>query len=141
MVAATRDLGSSQRIGSFYELPPRAGFTHYIGTLAGDKAGEATPGAADITIKRIGVVEGIRGPQGAPIGIKISTDPTKEYGPFQNSAAGDALTDADAGVDVYVVDNQTLAKPAPPTPVHGRVTCPASRRKVSFFERRRSKPC
>ena len=110
MTAATQDLGSSQRIGSFYELPPKAGSTFYIGTLAGDKAGEAVPVTADVLIKRIGVVEAVRGPQGAPNLIKISTDVTKEYGPFQNSAAGDALTDADAGADVFGVDSQTLAK-------------------------------
>jgi hypothetical protein len=110
MTAATQDLGSSQRIGSFYELPPKAGTTHYIGTLAGDKAGEAVPVTADVLIKRIGVVEAVRGPQGAPFLVKVSVDSTKEYGPFQNSTAGDALTDADSGVDVYGVDNQTLAK-------------------------------
>lgn len=110
MTAATQDLGSKQRIGTFYELPPKAATTHYIGTLAGDKAGEALPVVADVLIKRIGVVEAIGGPQGAPTRIKVCVDPTKIFGPFANSTAGDALAEADVGAIVYGVDNQTLAK-------------------------------
>lgn len=110
MAAATKDIPTRWQESGTLHLPPKAGESLHVGTLAGEISGEAVALTADTDIIRVGVIVGYSGPEDAKTQVEISRVVGRVYGPFQNSAAADQLADTDVGATVYGVDNQTLAK-------------------------------
>lgn len=110
MVALTADRNTPTRKTDLVEKPAAAAKTFFAGALAAlDANGRITPGAVATTLKGLGRVEvfvdNAAGAAGA-VTVKVRRGTFR----WTNSAAADAITDADIGTDCYIVDDQTVAK-------------------------------
>ena len=107
MAALTAARNTLAREGRVFDFARAASVTCYpgaIGCLNG--SGLATPGAAATTLLAVGrVVEQCLDNAGAAR-VKMERGTFK----FGNSASGDAITNAEYGKAVYIVDDQTVAK-------------------------------
>lgn len=106
-LAAPRDTAQMQR-GGPYQFTVAAGVTVYNGALVAlNASGLAVPGSVATTLTAVGRAE-IVGALSAGPGELVNVRP----GIFRwaNSASGDAITAADFGKTVYIVDDQTVAK-------------------------------
>ncbi len=110
MAAATNDRNTLEVVPGFRELPAAAAKKFFAGALVcADASGRATPGAVATTLRGIGrcerQVDNLAGAAGA-VTVRVKTGTFL----FANSSSGDAITNADIGLDCYVVDDQTVAK-------------------------------
>lgn len=98
--------------GDTFAVPLAADAVAYSGALVcrdTADAGLGKPGAASTTLKPIGValsrVDNTGGADGA-----ISVTVRRGTFRFKNSAAADAIAEADIGGTAYIVDDETVAK-------------------------------
>ena len=110
MAALTADRNTPTRKSDLIERPAAAGLTYYAGALAAlDANGRIVPAATATTLRGLGRIERyVDNEDGANDAVTVPV----RRGTFRwsNSAAGDAITAADIGVDCYIVDDQTVAK-------------------------------
>ena len=109
MAALTADRNTPRAQGDLLELPMKGATTIFAGSLAClTAAGFAVPGSVATTLLAVGRAEEQKTNDGADgaATIKIRRGAFR----FANSAAGDAITWADYGKQIYVVDDQTVAK-------------------------------
>lgn len=102
-LSAARDTPMMGRGGEFFEFTVAAGVTIYPGALVVlNASGDARPGGVATTYTAAGRAEA-----GALAGEKVTV--RRGIFRFGNSAAGDAITKANWGKTVYVVDDETVA--------------------------------
>ncbi|WP_031438181.1 hypothetical protein [Methylobacter tundripaludum] len=100
---------TKERLGDIEEYPVKAATTCYQGGMAVLNAGYAAPGTAATGLVAIGRFEETAdNSAGAAGAIKARVKRGKFL--FANSAAGDAIAQADVGAACYIVDDQTVAK-------------------------------
>jgi hypothetical protein len=81
----------------------------YTGSLVVNDAGVAAPGRTAATLVALGVAEeDVDNSAGAAGGKKVTC--RRGVFPFANSAAADAITNAESQKVCYIVDDQTVAK-------------------------------
>lgn len=110
MAALTGPRNTATRDGKKYAAPAAAAKKFFAGGLVMiDAAGNATPGATALNLKKGGrmcdTVDNLSGAAGAK-----TVEFEKGLFRFNNSSAGDAITRAEIDTDAYVVDDQTVAK-------------------------------
>lgn len=109
MTALAAARNTKERTGDVLDFPVKASTQCYQGGLAVLNAGYAAPGTTATGLKAVGRFEAeadnSSGADGA-IRARIKRGTFK----FANSAAGDAIAQADVGADCYIVDDQTVAK-------------------------------
>lgn len=104
MVALTAARQTPQRGNSLHRFTVAATFTVFEGSLVMvNSSGLARPGATATGMTCVGRAE-----NGAAAGQAV--DAKRGVFLWANSAAGDAITDADYGATVFIVDDQTVAK-------------------------------
>ena len=116
----------TQRMGSpvnNYQIGVKSGVTIFQGALVILAAGFARPGregqgadnaakAADAaTYQAVGVAQETVTGSGADGDVKVNVQECQWL--FKNSASGDAITAAEIGKTVYIVDDETVAKTSP----------------------------
>ncbi len=105
MAALSADRNTPQRAGDQFQFPHAAGVTIFRGALVAlNAAGAVVPGSAATTLKALGRAE--TGTADDPNVVNVRRGCFR----FDNSAAGDAITNADYGATVYIVDDHTVAK-------------------------------
>jgi hypothetical protein len=111
MAAATKDRDTQEVTGRFRSFPFAANAKVWAGTIAVlDASGNLNKGSTAATLKCVGVFDQPYDNTGGAAGA-ISGDVKRGiFGPFANSAAGDAIADVDIGSTCYIVDDQTVAK-------------------------------
>lgn len=105
----TQDRNTPRAQGDVLEPPMNGGSTIFAGSLVClDATGFAVPGATATTLLAVGRAEEQRVNAGADgaVTIKVRRGTFR----FANSAAADAISWAEYGKQVYVVDDQTVAK-------------------------------
>jgi hypothetical protein len=109
MTALAVARNTKERTGDICDFPVKASTKCYQGGLAVLNAGYAAPGTTATGLKAVGRFEdeadNSSGADGA-IRARIKRGTFK----YANSAAGDAIAQADVGADCYIVDDQTVAK-------------------------------
>jgi hypothetical protein len=109
MSALTQARNTPQRLGEVSGFPVKGGATVYLGALVVLAAGFAAAGSVATGLVAIGraeeTVDNAAGNDG-DLTVQVRRGVFK----FANSAAGDAIAQADVGADCYVVDDQTVAK-------------------------------
>lgn len=108
MAALTAARNTKERIGEVFDFPVKGSTTCYGGGLAVLNAGYAAPGTAATGLVAIGRFEESVANTGADGAVKVRVK--RGTFKFLNSAAGDAIAQADVGADCYIVDDQTVAK-------------------------------
>lgn len=110
MTALAGDRNTPERSGDHREIGAAAGAVLYAGAMAAvNAAGFAVPVTSAVGLKGAGRVENRIDNTGGAAGaqrVKIRAGIFR----YANSAAADALSQADIGSDVYGVDDQTVAK-------------------------------
>ena len=110
MAALTSGRATQERDGVHYRGPVAADVVCYEGGLAcRDAAGNLTPGAVDDALVAVGIFTA-RADNTGGAAAAINAEYKSGVFAFENSAAADAITKADIGSAVYVVDDQTVAK-------------------------------
>jgi hypothetical protein len=109
MAALTLARNTPERSGDVLGYPVKASVKPIQGGIAVLSGGYAAPGTAATGLIAIGrfdeTVDNSAGSNGdASVRVKRGTFK------FGNSAAGDAIAQADVGADCYIVDDQTVAK-------------------------------
>ena len=108
MTATTNERDTQERRGDTEQYPLAAGFASLKGTIAVLQNGYLTAGVTATGLvavgrfnKSISNASGLAGAMSAPI----------NRGKFRwfNSSGADLITQANVGVDCYIVDNQTVA--------------------------------
>lgn len=91
------------------QLPMKAATRVFQGSLVVLNAGYAAPGTAALNLVAAGVaqttVDNTAGANG-----DLNVDVESGVYPFANSSAGDLIGATEVGLDVYIVDDQTVAK-------------------------------
>lgn len=108
MAALSTARNTPERAGEVFGFPVKGSTTVYQGSLVALNAGYAAPGATAtgrIAVGRAEETVANAGSDGA-VAVNVKRGVFK----FGNSAAGDAIAQADAGADCYIVDDQTVAK-------------------------------
>ncbi|ESQ78505.1 hypothetical protein [Asticcacaulis sp. YBE204] len=110
MAAATKERKTDIRDGGYLKPPMAAGVKIYKGTVVvRTSAGYARPGRTSTTDKVLGIAqETVDNTSGSNGDKRITV--RKTVANLGNSASADALTIADIGNEVYLVDDQTVAK-------------------------------
>lgn len=107
MTAATQDRQTKGRDGQGFEFQAALNTTIYGGTIVClNASGLAVPGATSTALKAVGVA------QSNVVNGATGTDRVKVYRGtylFNNSTAGDAITNAHYGQDCFIVDDNTVA--------------------------------
>lgn len=111
MTALAADRTTPKRIAQRLSLPVAASSLIYAGALVCvNSSGFAVKGSTSTTLKAAGVAQQrVDNSAGADGALRIEVDRAGAH-LFANSAAGDAITLADLGASVYIVDDQTVAK-------------------------------
>ena len=110
MTAQTLGRGTPKRDGSDFVDPVKAATTIYQGSLVClDAAGWAVPGSISATLIARGVAKATVVNPGANGALSIETERGQAYR-FANSAAADLIARTEIGKDVFIVDDQTVAK-------------------------------
>jgi hypothetical protein len=109
-MAASADRNTRQVAGLSRSFPLAASTLIYAGTIACvNSSGLLTKGAVSTTLKCVGVArERMDNSAGAASAISGEVE-VGVFGPFANSAAGDAIALDDVGLDCYIVDDETVA--------------------------------
>lgn len=111
MVAATKDRDTQEVAARFRAFPMAAGAKVFAGTIAAlDASGNLNKGITSATLKCVGVFDQPFDNTGGAAGAITGEAKIGVFGPFANSAAGDAIANADVGADCFIVDDQTVAK-------------------------------
>lgn len=111
MTAATKDRDTQEVVGRSRVFPMAAGAKVWAGTIAVvDAAGNANKGITSAAVKAVGVFDQSYDNTGGVAGALSATALRGIYGPFANSTAGDAISNADVGSACYIVDDSTVAK-------------------------------
>lgn len=103
----TADRNTPERLGPDLAFAPAAGQTIYRGALVAlNASGELVKGATATTLKALGRADT------STLDVAYDGLIRVRRGVFRwkNSAAGDAITNADYGATVYIVDDETVAK-------------------------------
>lgn len=110
MTALSADKNTPQRTGERRSLLVAAATVIYAGAMVAlNAAGNAVPVTTALNLKGVGRAERRADNSGGAAG-DISVDVSAGIFRFANSAAADAITQADIGADCYGVDDQTVAK-------------------------------
>jgi hypothetical protein len=108
--ALTADRDTHRVEGDLVSLGVAASKKIYAGSIAAvDANGYATPGATATTLKYLGRAESQADNSSGSDG-DVSVTVRRGIFKWENSSAGDAITDADIGATCYIVDDQTVAK-------------------------------
>lgn len=94
---------------ALWSIKVKGGVKTYAGGIACVEAGYATPGRGATTLKALGRFEQTVDNTGGASGDQV-VDILSGVFKWNNSSAGDAITQADLFSDCYVVDDQTVAK-------------------------------
>lgn len=109
MAALTKERNTPARAGNVIGYPVKASVKCLLGGLAVLSGGYAAPGSVATALVAVGrfeeTVDNAAGASG-DVSVRVAEGTFK----YANSAAGDLITQADAGNDCYVVDDQTVAK-------------------------------
>lgn len=109
MVALIADRNTPRSDGELIDIPVKAAATIWAGSIVCiNAAGLAVPGATATTLTAVGRAERRVTNSGADGSVTVPV--RRGAFRFANSAAGDAVTLADYGKQVFVVDDQTVAK-------------------------------
>lgn len=107
MAALTQARNTTQKVGDVFDFPGKAATTVHQGGLVVLDAGFAAPGRAALGLVAVGRAELTV----AAVSAGDALVPVRRgIFKFANSAAADAIAQADAGADCYIVDDQTVAK-------------------------------
>lgn len=106
-MALTAERNTPRMGGDRLELPVAATTTLFAGALVVSDAGFAAPGRTAANLVALGRCE--RTVTALAAGDAMASIRPGIYR-FANSAATDAITQAEAGSDCFIVDDQTLAK-------------------------------
>lgn len=106
-MALTAERNTPRYAGDRLEVPVKAATTIFAGALVVADAGYAAPGRAATGLVALGRCEETVTAVAAG-DVKASVRPGIYR--FANSAAADAITQAEVGADCYIVDDQTVAK-------------------------------
>lgn len=109
MAALTAARDTPKRYGSLLDLPMKANVKGFQGALAVMDGGYAAPATTALNLIPVGIFTKTADNTGGAAGaVRAEIEPG--IFKFENSSAGDAITEADIGKDVYAVDDQTVAK-------------------------------
>ncbi|MDO8932929.1 MAG: hypothetical protein Q7U97_11085 [Rhodocyclaceae bacterium] len=107
MPALSAARNTPERLGNVLGLLVAASTTIYQGSLVVISAGYAAPGSTAAGLVAAGrAEETVTAVAAGDASVRVKTGSFK----FANSAAGDAIAQADVGADCYIVDDQTVAK-------------------------------
>lgn len=107
MSALTDARNTKELSGEVFGFPVGASTTCYQGGIAVLNAGYAKPGTTATGLVAVGRFEETAAAVSAgDASVRVKRGIFK----FVNSAAGDAIAQADVGADCYIVDDQTVAK-------------------------------
>ncbi len=107
MSALTAARNTPARAGEIFDFPVKAATTVHQGSLVVLNAGYAAPGTAATGLVAVGrAAESATAVSAGDALVRVERGVFK----YANSAAGDLIAQADAGVDCYIVDDQTVAK-------------------------------
>ena len=110
MTALSADRNTPERSGGRRRIAVAAATVIYAGAMvAVNVAGNAVPVTTALNLKGVGRAERRADNAGGAAG-DVSVEVSAGIFRFANSAAGDAITQADIGSDCYGVDDQTVAK-------------------------------
>lgn len=104
----TKQYGTQSGIPEMYEIPQKGSTTLYPGAGVVLNAGYAAPATTAAGLISVGRCESLSANTGADGAVIARIRPG--VFPFNNSAAGDAIAQADVGADCYWVDDNTVAK-------------------------------
>jgi predicted RecA/RadA family phage recombinase len=107
MGALNSPRNTPQKVGDIFAFPVAASTTIHQGSLVVLDAGYATPGATDTGLVAVGRAEASATAVSAGDAM---VEVRRGVFRFANSGGGDAIAQADAGADCYIVDDQTVAK-------------------------------
>lgn len=107
MAALSAARNTPERAGDVSGFPVAASTTVHQGGLVVLNAGYAAPGTTATGLIAVGrAEESATAVAAGSVSVRVKAGVFK----FGNSAAGDAIAQADAGADCYIVDDQTVAK-------------------------------
>lgn len=107
MAALSQARNTPERLGRVLGWPVKAATTVHQGSLVVADAGYAAPGRTATGLVALGrAEESVTAVAAGDAVVRVQAGIYK----FGNSAAGDAIAQADAGADCYIVDDQTVAK-------------------------------
>lgn len=107
MTALTQARNTPQRVGEVFDFPVKAATTVQQGSIVVLNAGYAAPGSTATGLVAIGrAEESASAVSAGDASVRVCRGVFK----FANSAAADAIAQADVGADCYIVDDQTVAK-------------------------------
>ncbi len=108
MTALAAARSTPRRDARLLDFARAASVTCYAGAIGClNSSGLATPGAVATTLKAVGrVVEQESTADDGTVRVKMERGTFK----FANSTSTDAITNAEYGASVYIVDDQTVAK-------------------------------
>lgn len=112
MTALTKDKAVGSRAGTEWADPVAAGMRIYRGALVAlDAAGHAVPGGdgSGVRIRGLALYSSADNSAGSAGDARIETRSGEAFF-FVNSDGADEITRAEIGSDVFVVDDQTVAK-------------------------------
>lgn len=113
MTAAAARRANTTRIGeeplpALFNGPQKGSTTAYAGAIAVLNAGYLAPATTATALVCMGVFQQTQANAGADGAVNIDVL-SGVFGPFANSAGGDAIAQASVGLDCYLVDDQTVA--------------------------------
>jgi hypothetical protein len=109
-MALAKDRDTPRKLGSeFLVVPVAADTVIYAGALVVNNAGYAAPGSEAATLVALGCAEEAVDNDGGAAGAK-SVSIRRGTFKFKNSASTDLIALTELGKDVYIVDDQTVAK-------------------------------
>lgn len=110
-MASSTSRNTRQVMGVMRAFPVAAATILHAGTIAClNASGLLVAGAVATTLRCVGVVpKRIDNAAGAASAVMGEVE-AGVFGPFNNSAAGDAIALADVGTTCFIVDNDTVAK-------------------------------
>lgn len=109
MTALSAARPTKEMLGQMLSVPVKASTVCYAGGLAVANGGYAAPGTTATGLIALGRFEfNANNAAGADGAINATIKPG--IFAFANSAAGDAIAQADVGASCYIVDDQTVAK-------------------------------
>ena len=111
MTAATKDRDTQEVVGRSRVFPMAAAAAVWAGTIAVlDASGNVSKGITSNAVKAVGVFDQSYNNAAGAAGAVSANVLRGIFGPFANSAAGDAIATADVGSTCYIVDDSTVAK-------------------------------
>jgi hypothetical protein len=108
-MALSADRFTAKSPRGFRDFPVAANVTIYAGALVVvDTSGYARPGRASTTDKAVGhaLTQVVNGAVAGAVTVKVDDTPAW----YKNSASGDLIALTEIGDDIYVVDDEQVAK-------------------------------